>query len=102
MSESSELTLYEARRDGAHHGHVMRVVERSGEVYVQTNEPGGCNCQREIALSELVHLLANITEAELLTIPNRNTDELGHAHDAAPPTTPRTRPRLRVRRTTNR
>lgn len=66
------------------HGHLLRVVEVDGEVYVDAEEPGKCGCRRRIALSELVHLLVNIEERELWTIPNRDRDPAGHEHPIAP------------------
>lgn len=53
------------------------------EIYVDVDEPRGCACARRIALSDLAHLLLNVTEGELLTIPNRDLDAAGHVHVVA-------------------
>lgn len=88
-TDDVDRVLFEIRRDGAGHGHVLRVVERpfadgSTEIYLETWEPGGCGCRRTIALSEAVHLLLNVTDGELWTLPNRDADAAGHAHQVPP------------------
>lgn len=80
--------LYSIDREGPAHRHALRIIEVAFddcvEVYVETHEPGACGCVRRIALSELVHLLADITDMELLTIPNREIDPAGHPHHITP------------------
>jgi hypothetical protein len=55
----------------------------STEIYVETWEPGKCECRRSLALSTLTHLLANVIEQELWLIQGRDTDEAGHTHQVA-------------------
>ncbi len=93
MATQSGRVLYEAPNVTANgHGHQLRVVEvdfaDGPAIYVDVTEPGKCGCVRRIALSELVHLLVNIDERELLTIPNRDRDPAGHEHPIAPSARP--------------
>lgn len=81
---TAERTLFETTHHANGHSHHLRVVEvafpDAREVYVEMSEPDKCGCARRIALSELAHLLLNITEGELWAIPNRDRDDAGHAH----------------------
>jgi hypothetical protein len=81
--------LYEAAFDGTAHGHRLRIIRvdlRSDDgdtcdaVYVEVEEPGKCACVRRVPLSEVVHLLLNVEERELWTIPNRDRDFAGCPH----------------------
>ena len=84
MGDTRRGVLFQIARNGDRHGHLLTVVEievgGSTENYIEVSEPGKCGCERRIALSELTHLLLNITDHELLTIPNRDHDIGAHAH----------------------
>lgn len=65
------------------HGHKLRIVDEHDAYYVEVTEPGGCECLRRIALSELVHLLLNLPEDEQYKITTRDLDAAGHQHEVA-------------------
>lgn len=88
MTAAGPVTvLYALTVAGPRHDHTMRVVSvpfPDGEQFcVEVTEPRGCGCVRRVPISELVHLLVNISDAELTSIPNRTTDPAGHDHDSA-------------------
>ena len=69
--------------DGAH-CHRIRIISLPfadwSESYVEVSEPGGCGCLRVFALTELAHLLLNLTADEEITLPNREVCMGGHPH----------------------
>lgn len=80
----SERTLFTVERTANGHSHTLTIVEVAfpdcAEVYVVLSEPDKCGCARRLPLSEVAHLVLNVTEREMLEIPNRSADQAGHAH----------------------
>lgn len=76
--------LFETDHSANGHVHRLRVLEvafdDATEIAVELSEPDKCGCASWLPLSEVAHLVLNLTEQERLEIPNRNRDQAGHWH----------------------